>query len=77
MEIYGTGFILHVKYHVNIDVNKFTVFTRGVKAKTILVKPVIETVLGLIQPHVELFCNMFDDNADILSQIITGKSICL
>jgi len=48
------------------------VFTGGGKAKAILADPVIETVVGLIRPHVEPFCNMFDDNADIPSQIITN-----
>lgn len=64
-------------YIVHIFVNKCTVFTGGGKAKTILADPVVETVVGLIRPHIEAFDNMFDDNADFESQIITGKLICL
>ncbi|KAF0717918.1 Integrase catalytic domain-containing protein, partial [Aphis craccivora] len=36
---------------------------RGGKTKAILADPVVETVVGLIRPHVEPFYNMFDDNA--------------
>lgn len=52
-------------------------FTGGGKAKAILADPVIETVVGLIRPHVKPFDNIFDDNADIPIHIITGKLIFL